>query len=105
MGSSLLLGEFNIYIDIPTDPFTKTNNEVVYAFNLKQHVREATHEKDHILHLVISRSNDKIAIKQTHIGDFLSDYRAVHSLQDLKKPDRIFNETRYRKINKINTED
>ena len=86
----LLTGDFNIHVDISTDPFTKKFNEILYAFSLKQHIAAATHDKGHTLDLILSRSNDETSIDSTYVGDFLSDHKAVHCFFKLKKNSKDF---------------
>ena len=50
------------------------------AFNLVQHVTEATHESGHLLDLVISRPNDFVS--NIIIGEYFSDHKTI--LFDLK---------------------
>ena len=101
----VLTGDFNIHLDVPTDSFAIKFNETLYAaFGLKQHISGATHDKGHTLDLIISRSNDDIAIENPHVGDFISDHRAIHCALNLTKPKRISNSKQYRKIGNINIE-
>ena len=54
--------------------------ETLTAFNLVQHVTEATHESGHLLDLVISRPNDFVS--NIIIGKYFSDHKTI--LFDLK---------------------
>ena len=97
----ILMGDFNIHMDVLTDSFAMKFNETLYAFGMKQHISGATHDKGHTLDLVISRSNDDISIENPRVGDFISDHRAIHCTLNLTKPERITNERQYRKIKEI----
>ena len=75
----LILGDFNIHIDIVNNP-TLRFAETFTAFNLVQHVTEATHESGHLLDLVISRPTDFVS--NIIIGEYFSDHKTI--LFDLK---------------------
>ena len=51
----LVLGYFNIHVDDASDGTAKDLKDLVYSFNLIQHVHEPTYKKSHTLDLVISR--------------------------------------------------
>ena len=76
----LILGDFNIHIDIVNNPTSLRFAETLTAFNLFQHVTEATYESGHLLDLVISRPNDFVS--NIIIGEYFSDHKTI--LFDLK---------------------
>ena len=100
----ILMGDFNIHMDISTDTFALKFKETLYAFSQQQHIDEATHGKGHTLDLIISRSNDGLSIVNPRVGDFISDHRVVHCSINLQKPKRMPNEKQYSKIREINIE-
>ena len=76
----LILGDFNIHIGIVNNPTSLRFAETLTAFNLVQHVTEATHESGHLLDLVISRPNDFVS--NIINGEYFSDHKTI--LFDLK---------------------
>ena len=49
----IITGDFNIHLDNPADTFTSQFLSLLSYFNLSQHVHFPTHDKNHILDLVI----------------------------------------------------
>ena len=76
----LILGDFNIHLDILNNPLSLRFVEMLTSFNLIQHITEATHESGHTLDLVISRPNDFVT--NIIVGEYFSDHKTI--LFDLK---------------------
>ena len=57
----IIKGDFNIHLDNPTDTITSQFLSVLSSFNLTQHVDFPTHDKNHILDLVITSSDSSLA--------------------------------------------
>lgn len=71
----LIVGDFNIHVCCENRPLVKDFMNVIDSFNLMQSVQEPTHEKGHILDLVLSYGLD---IQITEIGHkLLSDHLPV----------------------------
>ena len=51
----LVLGDFNIHVDVPNDIDAVKFLDLLESLGLKQHVTEATHIFGRTLHLVITR--------------------------------------------------
>ena len=51
----------NIHLDNPADTLTSQFLSLLYVFNLSQHVNIPTHDKNHILDLVITSSDTLLA--------------------------------------------
>ena len=56
----LILGDFNIHIDVAQNPTTRLFKDITTAFNLVQHVSDSTHENGNTLDLLLSRPDDFI---------------------------------------------
>ena len=56
----LITGDFNFHIDDPTDSSASQFLSLLSSFNLSQHVSTPTHDKGHILDLVISSVNSTL---------------------------------------------
>jgi len=57
----IITGNFNLHLDNPSDHFTSQFLSVLSSFNLTQHVDFPTHNKSHILDLVITSSDSSLA--------------------------------------------
>ena len=57
----IITGDFNIHLDNPADALTSQILSLVSSFNLSQHVHFPTHDKNHILDLVITSSDMSLA--------------------------------------------
>lgn len=64
-GKIIILGDFNIHLDDPTDHDARLFLNMLDALNLTQHVTTATHQRGHILDLVISRNGDTTGVENT----------------------------------------
>ena len=62
MSSELLIisGDFNIHMDVSNNPDTIRFWDLLDSMGLVQHVKRPTHEKGHILDLIITRQCDNI---------------------------------------------
>lgn len=71
----IILGDFNNHICCPSNPMPHEFIDLAESFNLVQSVKEPTHSKGHILHLVVSYDfcPDNIDI----VVVFIVDHRAV----------------------------
>jgi len=57
----MITGDFNIHRGNPTDHLTSQFLSICFSFNLTQHVNFPTHNKNHILDLVITSSDCSLA--------------------------------------------
>ena len=58
----VVTGDFNIHLDVVSDPNTILLNELLQSFGLSQLVHESTHSKGHTLDVVITRSDLSVPI-------------------------------------------
>src|ERR1044071_10441506 len=72
----LILGDFNLHIDVSNDFYSSEFLTLLQTFDLCQHITSPTHSSGHILDLLISRKEHNIS--QVNITDpLLSDHSAV----------------------------
>ena len=57
----IITGDFNIHLDNPADTLTSHFLSLLSSFNLSQHVHFPTHDKNHILDLVVTSSDTLLA--------------------------------------------
>ena len=72
----IFLGDFNIHLDEKNNSNSMGFCDILTAFNLVQHVGEATHESGHLLDLVITRPTDFVS--NVLVGDLFSDHKKLH---------------------------
>ena len=95
----VLVGDFNIHVDNPTDVCAKEFLNVLDNFGLSQHVTDPTHNRGHILDLIISKG---LNISEVVVNDVaLSDhYCVLFSMATPANPMRVKEEViRKRYIN------
>ena len=74
----LILGDFNIHIDVAGDSDANKLSDFFESVGLQQHVEQHTHVQRHTLDLVISRRSDNINIEDLpRVDRFLSDHSTV----------------------------
>ena len=73
----LISGDFNIHVDNPSAPYVSTFLSLLESFNLTQHIKEPTHEANHTLDLLISRSDSTLISSHRVIDPDLSDHLAL----------------------------
>ena len=84
-GKLMLTGDFNFHVDNPDDPQAKTFLEMLDSNNLIQHVKSPTHLNDHILDLIITRSEEDL-VSETEVSSLISDHLFIHCSLALQKP-------------------
>ena len=73
----LILGDFNIHIDVAGDSDANKLSDFFESVGLQQHVEQHTHVQGHTLDLVISRRSDNIIEDLPRVDRFLSDHSTV----------------------------
>ena len=72
---TIFAGDFNFHVDDVNNNFSNKFLGMIESFNLYQQVREITHEKGHILDLVLANNNcqtfkiSKMRVEQCGISD------------------------------------
>ena len=54
-GKLLIVGDFNLHMEIPSNPDASRFKDLIFSLNLQQHISTPTHEKGHTLDLVNGR--------------------------------------------------
>src|SRR5271155_5102023 len=75
----LITGDFNIHVDILSDPFSKSFSNLLETFDLKQHITFSTHDRGHTLDLLITRKNSTIIPDINYTIPGISDHHAIKS--------------------------
>ena len=99
----LVLGDFNIHVDVPNDIDAVKFLDLLESLGREQHVTEATHIFGHTLDLVITRCVCKYNLTKTLLGStprsfrYLSDHSAVRCSIRINKPAPQAKRVTYRK--------
>jgi hypothetical protein len=99
-GKVIILGDFNFHMEdnANTDAIHVMN--LIQSYGFIQHVEEPTHEKGHMLDLVMSRLDDKV-VRSTHVSSPISDHCAIHCRLDLRKANLPRKTLTYRQLKKM----
>ena len=94
----LILGYFNIHMDVPTDANTVKFMDLLESLGLEQHVRGPTHTHGHTLDLVITRKMENIIACPPRVCRYFSDQATVHCDMNFNKPAFQVKKISYRKV-------
>ena len=97
----LILGDFNIHMDVSTDADTAKFVDLLESLGLEQHVSGPTHTDGHTLDLVITRKMENIIACPPCICHYFSDHAAVHCDININKPAFRAKKISYRKVKAV----
>ena len=72
---------------------------------LEQHVKAPTHEKGHILDLVITRKSEESFVSNLYVDTKISDHFSVLFKVGIQKPPPIRKDITFRKLHSIDVDD
>ena len=101
LGKLLLIGNFSVHMNEPSEPDTITFLDFLDIFNLTSHVHWPIHRSGHTLDLLISDQDDT-SINSVTKGYMLSDHTFIDSTIEVKHDKPITRLTKYRKFKDIN---
>ena len=78
--SLVLLGDFNVHLDIPDKWDTKTLNDTLLSTGFRQFIDKPTHKSTHILDLLITRQDDDLIQVHDVDPDYHSDHHIITCL-------------------------
>ena len=85
-GKLSVVGDFNFHVGSTSSQDTKKFVDIFHSLNPQQHVHEPTHNRGHILDLVLTRCNE-LTISNLQIdAPIMSDHGAAHCNLPLGKP-------------------
>ena len=97
----LILGDFNIHMDLPDDTDCKNMSDLLESMGLIQHVQQPTHELGHTLDLIITRISDNIIAGRPYTGELFSDHFPVFCQLKSERPPVAVKHLQFRKIKSI----
>ena len=99
-----IVGDFNFHLDEKNNTDTINFLQMLESFDLVQHVKDITHNRGHMLDLVISCPSDQL-VDDISVKDMqVSDHFWVHGSLLGPKPKTVKKEISFRKIRSINME-
>ena len=93
----LILGDFNIHMDVLTDAYTVKFMDLLESPGLEQHVRGPTHPLD----LVITRKMENIIARPPRVCRYFSDHATVHCDRNFNKPTFQVKKISYKKVKAV----
>ncbi len=88
-GKIILLGDFNVHWDNPTEWDVSHFSTTTYSANLIQHVTGPTHENGHTIDLVFTRT-DEYLIDDCYVDEnFMSDHYVICFTLNMPKPKQM----------------
>lgn len=102
-GPIAIFGDFNIHYDNDSNNETAIFKSLLDSLGLQQHVSTPTHDKGHILDLIITRSDDDM-VSKCEVGVPFSDHNIVESVLCFKTPRFNKKSIEYRKIHSIDVD-
>ena len=92
----LILGDFNMHFDCPTNPNTARILDILQTFNLEQAVSPPTHQRGHILDWILYREEERLLLSCIVKHGVSSDHLPVHCYLDVSRPKQqsVFQTTR-----------
>ena len=100
----LIAGDLNIHVDIHDHNDSVKFMDLLVSTRLVQHVNTPTHQRGHILDLIITREVDSLVHKPPISDCLLSDHCTVLCNLSLLKPSLTVKEISYRKLKAIRLE-
>ena len=102
-GDLILISDFNVHMDKPTDSDTILFNDFLDSFNLVNKIDFETHQNHHTLDLIITSYNYD-SITNVSWGHYLSDHCFIHATLQLKINHPDLHQMIYQKLKNINQE-
>ena len=98
----VILGDFNIHIDVPSDVDARKLQDLFNCLGLEQHVREPTHTRGHTLDLIISRKCQSVIDGSPRVDRLFSDHFSVVCGLQMPKPTVSVTKHTYRNLKGVN---
>ena len=94
----IILGNFNLHVNDPSDDNAMNFIETTQALALEQHVKFPTHTSGNTLDLVFTELFNGLKIQQCTHDDYISDHCIVKCNLTIKRPDITRKVLSYRKL-------
>ena len=102
--SNVILGDFNMHIDDPTDTEANIFNNTMAALGLSQRVKMPTHQLGNTLDLIYMEPESRLSVRKVQPGPLMSDHRLMYTSLNIKKASATEEKVTVCKISAITTE-
>ena len=85
MQNAIILDDFNMHIEDPTDNNSKIFVDKMEALGLWKHVNEPTHQRGNTLDLIFTEVMSQINVRELEMIDFISDHQLISATIDVKR--------------------
>ena len=104
-GRLLVVGDLNLHLDNEKDRNASVFRDLMHSLNLYQHVHEPTHDRGHILDVVVTSTDDSSLIEGLSVLPFdRSDHHILSFTLPWSRPTSVKTKHNFRKIKDINIE-
>ena len=97
----VITGDLNIHLDNISSPNTLKFNDVISSHGISQLVTSPTHDKGHILDVIMVRNSDNVPCSHLKVIPGISDHSAITCLLKYEKPPRTDSTFTCRNIRRI----
>ena len=102
MENAIILSDFIMHIEDPTDNNSKIFVDTMEALGLKQDVVELIPQKWNILDLISNDVTSQINVRQLEMLDFISDHHLISATIDVKKDVLKITKKKIRNLKEVN---
>ena len=101
----LVVGDLHLHRDNEKDRYASAFRDLMHSLNLYQHVHEPTHDRGHILDVVVTSTDDSSLIEGLSVLPFThSDHHLLSFTLPWSRPTSVKTKHNFRKIKDINIE-
>eukprot|EP00057_Strongylocentrotus_purpuratus_P003585 XP_003726953.1 PREDICTED: uncharacterized protein LOC100892737 [Strongylocentrotus purpuratus] len=101
----LLVGDFNLHVDVQKDRDSSKFLDMLEGFDLKNFVRYTTHKSGHTLDLIISLADDHLVSAVTSSSSLPSDHSVIECSLHVARPMPLRVRKSFRKLKDIDLEE
>ena len=84
--NNLIMGDFNIHINDPTDSDASIFNDTMVALGLVQHFSISTHNKGNTSDLICTKLGTNLSASKIQSRPMVSDHRLIYTSLNIQKP-------------------
>ena len=98
----VLLDDFNIHAQGIKNPDSLVHTDMMEALGLQQHIDKPMHKLGNTLDLIYMKSQNRVKVLHSFIGNFISDNRVVGIELEIRKKLEKHQSTKHRNYKKFN---
>ena len=101
----IIASDFNLHVDDKDNQDPQVFVDLLTAFGLQNHIDFPTHKSKHTLDLIISKCISHLEVKDSSLGQYLSDHTSVISHLSIDKPPLEVKKCTYHRLKEIDTDE